>query len=70
MTEMEKLQRDIQTLQESIRLDWIELLTKWHLPEEYAAIVKHLLISQMELSNLFVRFWTLSAPAIEPPRGA
>lgn len=55
MNEKEKLIRDIDTLRESIRLDWQEIGTKSLTDEEKQGIRQHIGWCQNELDNLLKR---------------
>jgi hypothetical protein len=59
MTETEKLVRHIETLRESIKIDWADLNSNPHREKERETIRSHLEICQAELKNLLDR---LSAP--------
>lgn len=55
MTETEKLLRDIQTLRESIQIDWADLDSNPLREEERKNIRMHLELCQTELKNLIER---------------
>jgi hypothetical protein len=55
MTSQEKLQRDIDTLRESIKLDWQDIATKQLSPTEKQGIKQHIQWCTDELKNLYER---------------
>ena len=55
MTEMDKLKRDIDTLRESIRLDWQELAQLALTADERQGIRDHIEICQEDLRDLLNR---------------
>ncbi len=59
MTETEKLLRDIQTLRESIQIDWADLDSNPLREEERKNIRMHLELCQTELKNLIERLLAL-----------
>jgi hypothetical protein len=59
MTETEKLLRDIQTLRESIHIDWDDLASNPLREEERKNIRVHIELCQIELKNLLDRLWSL-----------
>lgn len=59
MTETEKLLRQIQTLKESIEVDWDDLASNPVREDERKHIRTHLELCQAELKDLIDRFWAL-----------
>ena len=53
MTSQEKLQRDIDTLRESIKLDWQDIATKQLSATERQGIRQHIQWCTDELKNLY-----------------
>jgi hypothetical protein len=57
MTETEKMLRDIQTLRESIQIDWADLATNPLREEERKHLRTHLELCQAELKKLIQQLW-------------
>jgi hypothetical protein len=55
MTDCEKLKRDIDSLNRSIRLDWVELESKNLSPAERMVIRRHVTVLRDELTALLLR---------------
>jgi hypothetical protein len=53
MTELEKLQRDIETLQEAIKGDWADLGSMRIAPEQAAGIREHIKLCNDDLKTLW-----------------
>jgi hypothetical protein len=60
MDELELINRDIQTLQESNRLAWHELATTPLVPSERLALRKGIATRDIELFDLIERKWALT----------
>lgn len=58
MTSQEKLQRDIDTLRESIKLNWQDIATKQLSPNEKQGIKHHIQWCMDELKNLYEKLET------------
>jgi hypothetical protein len=56
VTEADKLKRDIDTLRESIRLDWLDLASKPLTVSDCAALRSDIVALGLELRNLIERF--------------
>lgn len=65
MKETEKLLRDINTLRESIKLDWKDLSTLQLTEKERSEIKQHIEWCQNELKDLFARLSTMFYHSLE-----
>ena len=59
MTELEKLQRDIDTILESNERDWNELASKPFTKDERLGLRKGIAMREVELADLLQRKWEL-----------